>query len=211
MTSLTPLTDADFAIGKEVRVVACGTGDSGSRRGMISYINDNTTVDVIFQSNNKQEDDEEENGVCRDRLFDILPFETDPLSSLEQPSVIKEYANQLFQLQDYDTAYQYYIRAHKLIQQQENSFNTGQRLIISLPSDRNSEQTVKKSDSSQKQRSGVYMCVTVSDVIHPSKVDVMYDEEWQGADEEEGVPECRVLLVVSHETGVIGFQATHCA
>ena len=207
MARLLELTDDHaYAIGKEVRVVSNGKGTS-SRRGMISYVNEDDTFDIMFQTHNNR--DEEESTVKKDHIFDILPFEVYPLSSLDEPSVIKDYANQLFQLQDYDTAYHYYIRAHKLIQQYGKSFNIGQRLIISLPPKNTNDQTLKRSDPSQKQRSGLYICVTISDVIHAGEVDVMYDEEWESVDEEEGVPESRVLLVVAKDTGTPNTHIDH--
>jgi hypothetical protein len=199
---LLPLSD--YTVGKEVRVTGGKAQGSSSCRGMISYVNEDDTYDIIFQTSNGTQD--EENSVFKDRLFDILPFEVEPLSSLDDPAIIKGYANELFQLQDYDTAYHYYIRAHKLIQQGK-SFSIGQRLIISIPStrsrcDEQKSEAVKKSNPMQKVRSGKYVSVTVSDVINASEVDVMYDEEVHGRDEEEGVSACRVLMIVSAQTGM---------
>lgn len=198
--SLLPLIN--FAIGKEVRVTTKNSVRN-SRRGMISYVNDQGdehTYDIIFQLAQNALPDEE-NAVARDRLFDILPFEEHSLSSLNDPVVVKEYANQLFQIQDYDTAYQYYIRAHKLVQQ-STSFSFGQRIIISLPTTGGGQSSAKRSASTQqKQRTGLYICVTVSDVVSDTEVDVMYDTEVRGRDEEEGVDISRVLLLLASQSG----------
>lgn len=198
MTTLVPLND--FSIGKEVRVVPKSDGKS-SRRGIISCINDDAeeeSFDVIFQAAQSSLPDEE-NSVQRGRLFDILPFEAFPLASLENPAEIKDYANRLFQIQDYDSAYKYYVRAHKLVQQ-DKSYSVGQRVIISLPTSGDSH-SQKKSDSTAKQRSGMYICVTVSDLEDHRSVDVMFDSEVQGRDEEDGVPTSRVLLIISSDAG----------
>ena len=197
---LVPLPLSEFVVGKEVRVCPVTAG-SGSRRGMISYVNqDDQSYDIMYHTSQATLPDEE-NAVLPDRLFETLPFEVLPLSSMDDPTATKEYANQLFQLQDFDAAYQYYIRAHKLIQESK-SFNVGQRIIISLPPTSGDENGAKKSaGGQQKQRSGMYICVTVSDVVNDSEVDVMYDAEIKGRDEEEGVDASRVLLMISTRSG----------
>ena len=70
MARLLELTDDHaYAIGKEVRVVSNGKGTS-SRRGMISYVNEDDTFDIMFQTHNNR--DEEESTVKKDHIFDIL-------------------------------------------------------------------------------------------------------------------------------------------
>ena len=191
--SLTPLID--FTIGKEVRVTK-DNEERGSQRAIISYINEDNTCDVIYQNTQNEESE-----VCTSRLFDVLPFEEEELRSMDDPLTIKGYANQLFQLQDYDSAYHYYVRAHKIIQQEEESLSVGQRVIISLPTKSVTDKGAKKVSHSQKQRSGVYINAMVSDITSSDTLDVMYDEEVQGVDEEENVPISRVLMTVSKNTG----------
>lgn len=176
---------------------------------MISYVNEDGSCDIIYNNPDASTQDEE-NSVCNGRIFDTLPFEGDALSTMDDPVSIKGFANMLFQIQDYATAYQFYIRAHKLIQHSKY-FNVGQRLIISIPPacSGNTKSAAKKSgDPLRKQRSGKYVCVTVSDVVSESEVDVMYDEEIDGRDEEEGVHERRVLLMVSGQAAERALQGS---
>ena len=55
-------------VGKEVRVVGV-EGGSKTRRGMISYINDDNTCDIIYHHNpqNNQNQEEEEGTQCSRR------------------------------------------------------------------------------------------------------------------------------------------------
>jgi hypothetical protein len=176
-----------WEIGSIVRV-ECG---DQKRRGMIACVNISdedplVTFDIIFGNNS------EENHIPASRLTSLLSIENSSCDS--DPQLAKLCGNYLFELKDYEAAYEYYLKAHHQMQVQESTI--GKRILVRLLTG-----------------NGTYEVGMISDLQRsdgnttPATVDVIYDRLVDGSDEEEGVCWKRIVnLFELKEDLELGFE-----
>ena len=201
-----------FEIGSRVRVDCYNE----TKRGVIAYINflddGSRTYDIIYENNNK----DEENEVKEDRIYELLQLEyqcqylklthinkttnssinnltnQDIYSSL---SLFKECGNNLFELKDYKTAYEHYMKVYKYIQ--DIQLSIGNRVLIKVgngPTERyeigiiSDIQSVKNNENERKNE----------------RYDVIYDRVVNHSDEEENISQDRIIPIYQN-----GFTICH--
>jgi hypothetical protein len=177
-------TKTMWAIGTTVRV-ECG---EQKRRGMVAYVNLNeedqlclseealatlVTYDIIYGNNS------EENQVPSTRISSLLPIENP--SCDHDPHLAKICGNYLFELKDYEAAYEYYLKSHQQMQHQE--ITIGKRILVHVSHKSGSYESGLISELHQEQGGGA---VTV---------DVIFDRSVDGSDEEEGVSRKRIVNI----------------
>jgi hypothetical protein len=198
-------------IGSTVRVNC----DGYSRRGIIAYINssdnndnlpkdnidnDNLSFDIIYLNNT------EESSVISSRVSPLLDleilcnqYETHSFSSEQLPHEMVQFmklcGNSLFELKDFDGAYEYYLKAHHLMLKLQE-LSIGSRVLI------------------QMEASSCYVIGMISGISSDGNEDrtkkrktyeVIYDHLVNDIDEEDNVsPDRLIALYEIPETGDSG-------
>jgi hypothetical protein len=168
-----PARDSTFEVGKKVRIVL-GDG-SASCRGMIAYVNDEDgTCDIVFLSNSLGIT--EENRVERSRILDLFDFEYSRVTPSEA-NALKENGNVLFQIKDFDSAIEQYIKGLSVIAPQPPTI--GARVLICF-------------------EDGIPIRGIIAGA-NASSFDVIYDSPIGDIDEEDGVPSGRIVPIATED------------
>jgi hypothetical protein len=168
----------EMTIGTTVRVTS--VDGKCCRKGYIACTNDDGSCDIIYQ---RGTDGDEESLVDASRIHQLQPFERENFcgSALDA----KVFGNKLFELKDFEAAYEYYIRSHKIMQ--SSVVSVGKRVIIRID---------YKSDREDAASTYSFEGAVVSDMRPDGSIDVIYDDcVLEGEDEEEGVAMERVFIV----------------
>jgi len=110
-------------VGATVRVPR---GKDATARAMISSLNDDETMDVVYEDG-----DDDEACVARSAATSVEPFEEKDAEEEECPAVLKERGSTLFKLKDYVAAARYYQRALAVIKATCGSLSVGALAMIS--------------------------------------------------------------------------------
>jgi tetratricopeptide (TPR) repeat protein len=117
---------ANFSIGEVVRVISLD--QTVSKTGMISFVHENETYDVLYGSNDATKNNEEECEILENRIQRLQSFELDESSS--DVEILKNQGNILFGLKDYLKAHKYYSKAISKINNQNNRSTIGCTVLI---------------------------------------------------------------------------------
>ena len=172
----------DIEIGANVRIISkCG---EYSRKGYIAYANEDGTCDVIYQ---KSGGGDEESSVAVNRITPLLSFENETFKG--SPLEAKEYGNKLFELRDFEAAYEFYITSHNMMQ--STPLSVGKHVIVRI------DTTSQSSTDGDKISSCNFEGAIVSDIRANGCIDVIYDVcvLSTGSDEEEEVTRDRVYII----------------
>lgn len=123
---------SQFFIGQEVRLYLNGFNNR-SQTAMIATINDTyTTVDlVIRRKSNSCDNIQEIDNVSIDMIKPLESFEYEQHKNLS-PLDIKNNANRIFSLHDYDRAAELYLTALSLLMQYSRQISVGSEILIQL-------------------------------------------------------------------------------
>lgn len=172
----------ELDIGGTVRVLS--KDGQLSRRGYIALTNEDGTCDIIYQ---KGTESDEETMVATERITPLQPFETGLFSG--SPLDAKTFGNKLFELKDFEAAYEYYLRSHKIMQS-SGGMSVGKRVIIRIDS-------LRPSGEGDITSTYILEIGDVSDVRENGAIDVIYDNPVgeDGSDEEDNISVDRVFVV----------------
>ena len=182
--------DVPFIVGQDVRVE--NLAKTLSTKAMVSFINDDNTLDVIYGSKGGNNDSkDEESSIALDRVHCLEPFEVhrDDVNTLSGET-LKEYGNKLFAVKDYRSALDWYKRALIALTHTGSveKLSVGSIVLVS------------------RDKSIDYYVGMVSDVVAPSSgktslYEVMYDQDNEYNEEletdEETVSKDRLTVVSS--------------